>query len=86
MFELDGRHFKSAYGKDYIDHLFTSAEAGMKEVSADTDVRLSRDETRLTITEGRVDLVRRDQVLCNQRINVVVARAAEEADAIWNEK
>ena len=32
MFDLDGRHFKSAYGKDFLDHLFAVAEAGMTQV------------------------------------------------------
>ena len=86
MFELDGRHFKSAYGKDYLDHLLASAEANMKLILADADDRVSRTESRLTVVEGRVDLVRHDNITADQRINVVVARAAEEADAIWNEK
>ena len=86
MFELDGRHFKQAYGKDFLDHLLDSAEAGLKSVSEDVDVRMSSGESRLTIVESRVDLVRRDHIRADQRLNVVVARAAEEADAIWNEK
>ena len=86
MFQLDGRHFKSAYGKDHLDHLLDSAEAGMRLVDLDMEERISRGENRLTVVENRVDLVRLDHIHTEQRINVVVARAAEEADAIWNEK
>ena len=86
MFELDGRHLKSYVGKDYVDHLIHAAEAGMIKVSLDTDERLAKDENRVTVLEGRVDLVRRDFVRSDQRLNVVVARAAEEADAAVNEK
>ena len=32
MFDLDGRHFKSAFGKDFLDHLLSGVEAGMVQV------------------------------------------------------
>ena len=32
MFDLDGRYFKSAFGKDYVDHLLAGTEAGMIQV------------------------------------------------------
>ena len=86
MFELDGRHLKSYCGKDYLDHLLQSAEAGMVRVSLDTEDRLAESDNRLTVVEGRVDLVRRDLGRSDQRLNVVVARAAEEADSRINEK
>ena len=86
MFEPDGRHFKSFVGKDYIDHLFAAADSGMIKVDLDSDVRLSADENRLTVVESRVDLVRRDLGQSNKRLNVVVARAAEDGDALINEK
>ena len=86
MFDLDGRHFMSAVGKDYLDHLIAQADAGMIRVSLDTDDRLVADENRLTAVEGRVDVVRREVVHSDQRVDVVVARSAEEGDAIINER
>ena len=86
MFEADGRHFKQAYGKDYIDHLFSSSESIMRQFSEDMDDRMAREVNRASAVEGRVDLLRRDQARSDQRINVVVARAAEEADALVNER
>ena len=86
MFESDGRHFKQANGKDYVDHLFCSSETVMRQLSEDMDDRMARSINRTTAVEGRVDLIRRDQARSDQRINVVVARAAEEADALANER
>ena len=86
MFEPDGRHFKTAFGKDFIDHLFACAESGMIQVDLDADVRLVSEANRLTTVEGRVNLVRRDLHRSNQRVDFVVARAAEDGDAILNEK
>ena len=86
MFESDGRHFKQAYGKDYLDHLIGGSEQGMRQLHEDMDDRWAREANRATAIQGRVDLLRRDHVRTEQRINVVVARAAEEADALMNER
>ena len=86
MYELDGRHLKSFCGKDFIDHLLSCAESGMVRVNLDLDLRQAEADNRLTLVEGRVDLVRRDLVRTDQRLDVVVARAAEDGDAILNEK
>ena len=32
MFDLDGRFFKTAFGKDYLDHLLSNSESGMVQV------------------------------------------------------
>ena len=48
--------------------------------------RVAIDENRLTVVETRVDLTRQDLTLANSRINYVVSRAAEDGDAILNEK
>ena len=84
MFELDGRHYKSANGKDYLDSLLAQADSGMIRVSLDADVRASEADNRLTVVESRVDLVQQDLSGHSNRLNVVVARAAEESDAALN--
>ena len=86
MFELNGRHLKSFVGKDFIDHLIACVDAGLVRVDLDAEVSAAEVDTRLTLVEGRVDLVRRDLARSDQRVDVVVARAAEDADAILNEK
>ena len=48
--------------------------------------RVAIDENRLTVVETRVDLARQDLTLANSRINYVMSRAAEDGDAILNEK
>ena len=86
MFELDGRHLKVAFGKDYIDRLLFHADQGMIRLTLEADDRLMASENRLTVVENRVDLVRRDLGRTEQRLNVVAARAAEDSDATVNEK
>ena len=86
MYELDGRHLKSPNGKDYIDHLLNNADSGMVQVSLDSDVRIAGSDNRLAMVEGRVDLVRHDMRASHQRLDVVVARAAEDTDAVLNDK
>ena len=86
MFELDGRHLKSYCGKDYLDHLFSCVEAGLIRVDLDADVRAAEVDNRLSLVEGRVDLVRRDLSRTDNRLDITTARAAEDADAILNEK
>ena len=54
----------------------------MVRVSLDSDERLAESDNRLAVVEGRVDNVRRSE----GRIDVVVARAAEDEDAHHNEK
>ena len=75
-----------AFGKDYLDHLLLSAENGMIKVSLDADERLAESDNRLAVVEGRVDLVRQDMKRSEQRLDVVVARAAEDEDAHLNER
>ena len=86
MFELDGRHLKTAYGKDLLDHLLSSMDSGMVKASLDADVRMSDADNRLALVESRVDLVRRDLRRSRHRVDVVVALAAEETDAGLNER
>ena len=86
MYELDGKHLKSFCGKDYVDHIISCADAGMIRASLDGDVRASEADNRLSIVEGRVDLVQRDLARGSQRLDVVAARAAEDEDGYSNEK
>ena len=86
MFELDGKHFKSFVGKDFLDHLLHSAEAGMVRVSLDADERLAGADNRLTLVEDKVDLVRRDLSRQDHRLNLAAARAAEDNDEFLNER
>ena len=58
----------------------------MVKVDLDADVRLAETDNRLAVVEARVDLVQRDLHRSDQRMNVVVARAAEEEDGHLNEK
>ena len=58
----------------------------MVRVGQDSEERFGSSENRLAVVEGRVNLVRRDLIRSEQRVNVVVARAAEEADGILNER
>ena len=86
MFELDGRHLQTAFGKDYLDRLLHYCDQGMVAVDLDTDLRAGAAENRLTVVENRVDLVRRDLGRTEQRLNVVAARGSEDSDAALNEK
>ena len=86
MFELSGRHLKTPNGKDFVDHLLAHSDSGMIQVSLDTDVRMVGSDNRLSVVEGRVDLVRHDMESSSQRLDVVVARAAEDTDAALNDK
>ena len=58
----------------------------MIKADLDGDVRQAETDNRLAIVEGRVDLVRRDLGRSEQRLDVVVARAAEDNDAGINER
>ena len=86
MFELNGRHLKSFVGKDFIDHLLACLESGLVRADLDSEAHGSEVDNRLALVEGRVDLVQRDLARSDQRLDVVVARAAEDGDAILNEK
>ena len=56
------------------------------QVQADTEDRLAVSDNRIVVVETRVDLVQHDLARHDQRLNVVVARAAEDADAAINER
>ena len=86
MFDLDGRHLKSYCGKDYLDHLLNHCDSGMVQAALDADARMAAVENRVTHVDNRVDLLRRDLGRSDQRINVVVARAAEDTDCVQNER
>ena len=70
----------------FIGSLIAQADSGMVKVSLDADVRQAEADNRMAVVEGRVDLVRQDLRHQSSRLNVVVARAAEEADASVNQR
>ena len=58
----------------------------MVKLNQDLDDRHATEVNRVTAVEGQVALLHRDQVRSDRRVNVVVARAAELADAHTNER
>ena len=58
----------------------------MVRLNQDLDDRHATEVNRVTAVEGQVALLHRDQVRSDRRVNVVVARAAELADAHTNER
>ena len=86
MFEPDGRHFKTFVGKDYLDQMLDASDEGMVRIDLDGEDRMAASDNRMALVEGRVDLVQRDLKSSHQRLNVVVARASEDSDAVVNEK
>ena len=79
-------HTALVTGKDFLDHLISKADEAFARIGQDMDDRMSFEDNRIIAVEGRVDLLRRDQSRSDQRINVVVARSAEEADGHINER
>ena len=58
----------------------------MVRLNQDLDDHHATEVNRVTAVEGQVALLHRDQVRSDRRVNVVVARAAELADAHTNER
>ena len=86
MFELDGRHLKSFVGKDLIDFLLSGVESGMIRADLEAEAQCIDVDNRLALVEGRVDLIRQDLAKTDARVDINVARASEDGDAIINEK
>ena len=82
----DGRHFKTVYGKDYVDFLVTNSDQMMIEREKETVDQLSSHQNQSVGLQGQIDLIRSHQVLQDRRINCAVAREAEDADARLNER
>ena len=58
----------------------------MIRIGLDADDRMAESDNRLVLVESKVDLVRRDLGRSDQRLNVVVARAAEDGDSNINDR
>lgn len=82
----DGRHFKSAYGKDFVEALINGADGAMSELERSTPERLSTQQNKTTSLQGQIDLLRSHQVSQDRLIHFALAREAEEADARSNER
>ena len=82
----DGRHFKSAYGKDFVEALVNGADGAMAELERSTPERLSTQQNQTTSLQGQIDLLRSHQVSQDKLIHFALAREAEEADTRSNER
>ena len=86
LFVPDGRHFKSAYGKDFVEALLTSADSTMAELEKSTPDRLSTQHNQAVSLQGQIDLLRCHQASQDRLIHFALAREAEEADGRANER
>ena len=86
LFFLDGRHFKSAYGKDFVEALVTASDSLMSELEKDTPDRLATQMNQATSLQGQIDLIKSHQASQDRLINCALAREAEESDARINER
>ena len=82
----DGRHFKSAYGKDFVEALVNGADGAMAELERSTPERLSTQQNQTTSLQGQINLLRSHQVSQDKLIHFALAREAEEADTRSNER
>ena len=81
----DGRHFKSAYGKELVEALIFNADQLTSELEKSEGERLAAQQNKAVTLQGQIDLIQAHQVKQDQRINFALAREAEEADARSNE-
>ena len=81
----DGRHFKSAYGKELVESLILNADQLSSELEKTEGERLAAQQNKAATLQGQIDLIQAHQVRQDQRINFAMAREAEEADARSNE-
>ena len=86
LFIPDGRHFKSAYGKDFVEALVSSSDELMVELDKETPDRLSAQLNQTQSLQGQIDLLKSHQASQERRINFALAREAEGHDVRINEK
>ena len=75
---LDGRPFKTVYGKDFVDALITNTNqlmAGLEKPEAD---RLVSHQNTAASLQGQIQLIRSHQAVQDRRINYALAQEAEE--------
>ncbi len=82
----DGRHFKSAYGKDFVEALVTGADQIVSEMERATPDRLATHQNQATGLQGQIDLIRNHQAAQDRLIHFALAREAEEADGRINDR
>ena len=81
----DGRHFKSAYGKDFVDFLVTSVDQLMLGLEKTESDRLVLHQNVSASLQGQIQLIRSHQAVQDRRINFALAREAEAADGRLND-
>ena len=77
---IDGRHFKTVYGKDLVDGLISHSDSMMEEFEKSVGDQLATGQNKVTSLQGQLDLLRSHQATQDRRINYSIARSAEEAD------
>ena len=82
----DGRHFKPAYGKDFVEALVNGSDSIMSELGRSTPDRLSTQLNQTTSLQNQIDLIRSHQAAQDLLINCALAREAEESDGRINER
>lgn len=82
----DGRHFKSANGKDFVEALVSNSDMLMAELHRSTPDRLSTQQNQATSLQGQIDLLKSHQASQDRLINFALAREAEESDGRINER
>ena len=85
-FSLDGRHFKSVYGKGLVDFLVTSCDQMTSEIERSEGDRLAAHQNTSASLQGQISLIRSHQAVQDRRINFALAREAEEADGRVNDR
>lgn len=83
---IDGRHFKTVYGKDLVDGLISHSDSMMEEFEKSVGDQLATGQNKVTSLQGQLDLLRSHQATQDRRINYSIARSAEEADGRVNER
>ena len=82
----DGRHFKSVYGKDFVESLFTGTEVLLGELEKTAGEQFVSGQNRATSMQGQIDLLRSHQATQDLKINCAIAREAEDSDGRLNER
>ena len=80
------RHFKPAYGKDFIEALVTGSDMLASELEKSAGDQVSSHQNRATTLQGQIDLIRSHQSVHDRRLDFALAREAEESDGRLNKR